>query len=47
MCAKAKHIILSPGNLITSSAFGRIILAESMKQYMEKTKYSFMPFIEY
>ncbi|NBO70946.1 hypothetical protein EBV26_10750 [bacterium] len=47
MCAKAKHIILSPGNLTTSSAFGRIILAESMRQNIDRTQYSFMPFIEY
>ena len=47
MCAKAKHIILSPGGLTGSSAFGRIILAESMRQNIDRTKYSFMPFIEY
>jgi len=45
MCAKAKHLILSPGGLKNSSAFGRILLAESMKQNMGETKSHFMSFI--
>jgi hypothetical protein len=45
MCAKAKHLILSPGGLKNSSAFGRILLAESMKQNIGETKSHFMSFI--
>ena len=32
LCAKSKHLILSPGNLENSSAFGRLMYAESLQQ---------------
>lgn len=45
LCAKAKHLILSPGNLQNSSAFGRLMYAECLQQNPTDALVSFMPII--
>ena len=45
LCAKAKHLMLSPGGLEHSSAFGRIMYAECLRQTPEDALVSFMPMI--
>jgi len=45
LCAKAKHLILSPGGLERSSAFGRLMYAECLRQNPEDALVSFMPMV--
>lgn len=45
LCAKTSHIMLSPINLKNSSAFGRLIFAESIQQNPETALVTFMPMI--
>ena len=42
LCAKAKHLLLSPGNLQNSSAFGRLIYAECLQQNPSDALVSFI-----
>jgi hypothetical protein len=45
LCAKAKHLILSPGSLQNSSAFGRLMYAECLQQNPTDAIVSFIPLI--
>ena len=45
MCAKAKHLLLSPGGLTNSSAFGRLIYAECLRQNPDDALVNFIPFV--
>ena len=45
LCAKAKHLLLSPGTLQNSSAFGRLMYAECLQQNPTDALVSFMPYI--
>ena len=42
LCAKAKHLVLSPGNLNKSSAFGRLMYAECLQQNPSDALVSFI-----
>ena len=45
LCARAKHLLLSPGNLQNSSAFGRLMYAECLQQNPTDALVSFIPLI--
>jgi hypothetical protein len=45
LCAKSCHIILSPGGLNNSSAFGRLMYAECLKQNPETALVQFLPML--
>jgi hypothetical protein len=45
MCSKASHLLLSPGGINNSSAFGRLIYAEYLKRNHNEPYIKFMPFI--
>jgi hypothetical protein len=44
LCAKTDHLLLSPGDLNNSSAFGRLMYAESLRQNPETALVRFMPY---
>lgn len=45
MCSKASHLLLSPGGINNSSAFGRLICAEYLKRNHNEPHIKFMPFV--
>jgi hypothetical protein len=45
LCAKSSHLILSPGGLQNSSAFGRLMYAECLKQNPDTALVQFLPMI--
>ena len=44
LCAKTDHLLLSPGGLNNSSAFGRLMYAESLQRNPETALVTFMPY---
>ena len=45
LCSKASHLLLSPGGLHSSSAFGRLICAEYLRYNHNEPHVKFMPLI--
>jgi hypothetical protein len=45
LCAKSSHLILSPGGIQNSSAFGRLMYAECLRQNPESALVNFLPMI--
>jgi hypothetical protein len=45
LCGKTNHIMLSPINIQSSSAFGRLIYAESIRQNPDTALVSFIPLL--
>ena len=46
LCSKASHLLLSPGGLHNSSAFGRLLCAEYLRSNHNEPHVKFMPLIE-